>query len=274
MHNNEKDFWLHRSSQKLDTHGTTWKYYGYYLQLGYAKLFEKVDDYCASRPKGTQLRALKTDIWDIVVEEERSLYEILPHALREMLTMMDLSGPLTFLAKRKFPEHSVVQADIKKQPFRNSVFDVVLDCSTIDHLDEKHVGAALDEYLRILSDGGLLVLVYTRNSFPIRVASLLLRLLRKNVYAYYQNRYSQYFFEDELISAHLEKSRSIKTVEDIYFGGVLHLPSKSIPVKVLLNLFPKRLWTFLSGLEFNESLSHLFREVSLLRAIVLQKHNP
>lgn len=57
-------------------------------------------------------------------------------------------------AKRAHPELNIIQGDIRELPYEDKMFDLVMDFSTIDHIDRKGVEDALKEYKRTLKDDG------------------------------------------------------------------------------------------------------------------------
>ena len=56
-----------------------------------------------------------------------------------------------------FPGIDIRQGDICNLPYEQETFDIVLDLSTIDHVE--HYTAALDEYKRVLKPGGAALIV-------------------------------------------------------------------------------------------------------------------
>jgi SAM-dependent methyltransferase len=55
------------------------------------------------------------------------------------------------------------QGDIRSLPFASGVFNVILDVSTIDHVNQKDANAVLAEYSRLLCNDGLLILLYAQD---------------------------------------------------------------------------------------------------------------
>ena len=44
--------------------------------------------------------------------------------------------------------------DIRYMPYRDGIFDLIIDASTLDHIPQEQLGQALDEYERVLVPGG------------------------------------------------------------------------------------------------------------------------
>jgi SAM-dependent methyltransferase len=56
----------------------------------------------------------------------------------------------------------VIEGDIRKMPFEDEEFDVVMDLSTLDHIPYKDTKKALEEYRRVLKkDGHALLISWT-----------------------------------------------------------------------------------------------------------------
>lgn len=51
------------------------------------------------------------------------------------------------------------RGDIRELPFKENTYDVVMDLSTLDHVEPSDVPTVLDEYKRVLKDTGILLLI-------------------------------------------------------------------------------------------------------------------
>lgn len=60
-------------------------------------------------------------------------------------------------ARRKFLNCNIIEGDIRDLVFRDEFFDVILDLSTIDHVENYR--AVIGEYFRCLKKGGILLLI-------------------------------------------------------------------------------------------------------------------
>jgi len=57
------------------------------------------------------------------------------------------------------PDAKLVQGDIRKLPYKDNIFDLILDFSTIDHVPEEDLDKVLGEYKRTLKNKGRIVLI-------------------------------------------------------------------------------------------------------------------
>ena len=62
-------------------------------------------------------------------------------------------------ALQQFPDLKILRGDIRDIIYKDNCFDLVADFSTIDHIPEKDVNKALQEYLRVAKDSGFVLLV-------------------------------------------------------------------------------------------------------------------
>lgn len=96
-------------------------------------------------------RCLKTDCWN-EAETDQPIADLLPGVV-----CLELDPGRVEKARAKFPEIDFRQGSIEALPFAAHSLDRVFDFSTIDHLADYR--PALDEYRRVLTPGGRLVLV-------------------------------------------------------------------------------------------------------------------
>jgi len=62
--------------------------------------------------------------------------------------------------RRLHSELQIVQGDIRRIPFRDEMFDAVLDLSTLDHIPMDDMPLALAGYARVLKEDGQLLLIF------------------------------------------------------------------------------------------------------------------
>lgn len=101
---------------------------------------------------------LKTDCYNegfgrpIITTEPARLIEYDPHHIAK--------------AKQANPNLNIVQGDIRALPFETE-FDLLLDLSTLDHIPQQDIEAALLEYKRVLKQGGqaLIITWFTENGY-------------------------------------------------------------------------------------------------------------
>lgn len=108
------------------------------------------------------VRVLKTDLWSEGLQRSREVlmnamvaaqgWNIEPYAI-------DISPGIVDRARKYLPNVQV--ASIVSLPFAGEFFDLILDCSTIDHVSFRDAAEkALREYSRCLASRGVLVLQY------------------------------------------------------------------------------------------------------------------
>ena len=110
-------------------------------------------------------KALKTDLFD------EAFGGGLCRALRSRgfkVTGVDISPRVCQVAREADAELLAVTADVRRLPFADDSFDVILSNSTLDHFDsEADIAAALDELARLLKPGGTLVITMDNPSNPV-----------------------------------------------------------------------------------------------------------
>lgn len=131
-------------------------------------------------PEMPVARALKTDLFD-EASSGGGLFRLLATRARTVIGI-DVSS-LTLQRARTGRPAQVVGADVRRLPFADQSFDLVLSNSTLDHFASLgDVATALTELRRVLKPGGHLVLtldnlanpaVAVRNALPFRLLSRL-----------------------------------------------------------------------------------------------------
>jgi len=127
-------------------------------------------------PATPSARLLKTDVFDEATAD--GLYPSLAGAARTVVGI-DISPVTLRSARARHGPLVVVAADVRRLPFTDQVFDLILSNSTLDHLGSlADVAAALGELRRVLRVGGRLLLtldnlrnpiVALRNALPRRL---------------------------------------------------------------------------------------------------------
>lgn len=85
------------------------------------------------------------------------------------VTACDNSEEMVRIAKKKFPEVEILEADVGNLPFENDSFDFAVATFMIVHL--KRLDIFFDEVYRILKDGGHFLLTNINQRKPPKVAS-------------------------------------------------------------------------------------------------------
>jgi SAM-dependent methyltransferase len=132
-------------------------------------------------PDGRVDDILKTDLYDEAMGEG-----LAPMLVRRAsrVTAIDVAPGVTRAARRRHPTVRIAACDVRRLPFRDASFDVVVSNSTLDHFDRRDdIGRSLAELRRTLKPGGWLLVtldnlrhpaVALRNALPFP----LLRFLR------------------------------------------------------------------------------------------------
>lgn len=117
-------------------------------------------------------RLLKTDLFDEVVSE--GLYSLLSSHSKKLVGI-DLSPGIVKNASSRFPDLESHIADVRKLPFENASFDLIVSISTLDHFESlADIQKALNELSRVLRPGGRLLLTLDNLSHPaVRLRSIL-----------------------------------------------------------------------------------------------------
>jgi SAM-dependent methyltransferase len=117
-------------------------------------------------------RVLKTDVFDEAVGE--GLYPVLS-ARAASVAVVDISTRLLKAAKERYPELETVHGDVRRLPFADDEFDVVVSNSTLDHVQSRgEIVEALRELHRVLRPGGRLVLTLDNPANPLMALTKLL----------------------------------------------------------------------------------------------------
>ncbi len=115
-------------------------------------------------PDGPLGRVLKTDVFDEAVSD--GLYPALA-ARAKSIVAIDLSRAAARAAQRKYPALHAVPADVRRLPFADRCFDLILSNSTLDHFDQRgDILVGLRELARTLRPGGHLLLTMDNPANP------------------------------------------------------------------------------------------------------------
>lgn len=131
------------------------------FQLPVAEYFKRVCAVYFERYVVGCTDIVKTDLWNESVAVERDMLGFF--SKKDRLFGVDLSGVQckgAYCNSKR--EIGVVQADVRFLPFRDGVFGGLLDVSTIDHVDNMDALRVVDEYRRVLRQGGVLFLLFAQ----------------------------------------------------------------------------------------------------------------
>jgi SAM-dependent methyltransferase len=128
-------------------------------------------------------RVLKTDLFDEIAGS--GLLPVLAARARSVVGI-DVSERATVEVARRYPAIETLVADVRRLPFADRSFDVVVSNSTLDHLaDRSEVARSLAELARVLRPSGRLLvtldnpvnpLIAVRNALPRGAARRLRRV--------------------------------------------------------------------------------------------------
>jgi SAM-dependent methyltransferase len=103
-------------------------------------------------------RVLKTDLFEEATGPDAFLLDLCGCALR---VGVDVSSAVAGKAARRDPERRAgyVVADVRRLPFADGAFALVISPSTLDHfVDPQDLGRSLHELARVLAPGGRLII--------------------------------------------------------------------------------------------------------------------
>lgn len=147
------------------------------------------------------------------------------------------------------------KADIRKLPFKNNMFDIIMCFGVVEHFDDSV--EALIELKRVLKKGGaLIVSVPSAYNFTNRILRRV-SILRKKRPGYFQKHYTIGSYRKLLVDAGL-KIEKISGIAD----GFWHIPTRTGILKPLLNIPVKIIQPIFMDLQDKESsfvpyLSHM-----------------
>jgi SAM-dependent methyltransferase len=134
-------------------------------------------------PPALAERVLKTDLFDELAGS--GLLQLLGARARSVVAI-DISELAVATVAQRHPAVETLVADVRRLPFPDRSFDVVVSNSTLDHLvDRSEAAEALGELARVLTPGGRLLLtldnplnplIAARNALPTGAARRLRRV--------------------------------------------------------------------------------------------------
>ncbi len=122
-------------------------YYSKYIFPKYLKLIKRAMEMVEDK----DCMKLKADCWN-----EAQKKEGIAHLLKNCICI-DISSKYIRRASKRYPEVRAIKGSIDKMPFKDGEFGLLIDLSTIDHIADYE--KVLDEYKRVLSKKGILLLV-------------------------------------------------------------------------------------------------------------------
>jgi SAM-dependent methyltransferase len=127
-------------------------------------------------PDSNAQSILKTDLFDEAFSE--GLYPFLDSQSKTVICI-DISRSILKDARARYNDLRVIEGDVRRLPFADRTFDVVVSNSTLDHFEtHDEIVSSLYELHRVLRTNGLLLLtldnpvnpiVSIRNSLPFKL---------------------------------------------------------------------------------------------------------
>jgi SAM-dependent methyltransferase len=200
------------------------------------------------RPGGYRA-VLKTDLFDEAVSH--GLYPALArHSPRVAGT--DISDETVTAAQQKYPGLEAMQGDVRRLPWSDEEFDLVISNSTLDHFeDERSIEASLAEIFRVLRPGGeCMVSMDNRQNPLIHLRGVLPFPLLKSL------RLVPYYVGRTYTLAELTRAMAGAGFTTVESAAIMHCPRfAAVPLAELLGrVAPGALRGFLSLLARMESL--------------------
>jgi 2-polyprenyl-3-methyl-5-hydroxy-6-metoxy-1,4-benzoquinol methylase len=118
-----------------------------------------------TRDSSPSARVLKTDLFEEAVSE--GLFGLMATRAHGVFGI-DLSEPLVGEARSRHPELRAVVGDIRKSPFAEECFDMVISTSTLDHFaTQEELRSSLKTLSRLLAAHGQLMLTLDNLANPV-----------------------------------------------------------------------------------------------------------
>lgn len=213
-----------------------------------------------------EVNILKTDVWEEGVETGIDVLTQFQTDERYRLHGVDISLVACAAARGNREALRVVRGDIRSLPFADGSFDAVLDLSTLDHVTLHDARYAVEEYARVLRQGGVLLLAFWCDTALLR---LLLKLggVRHRLLSIGGN---QYYFPPRTVRGWLEDGFDI--AEEFSIGSVLNfgflVGISNTALVVVDRMLPKWLATLVLRVEYSRASKWLLGSFAGLRAII------
>lgn len=263
--NNEREIWNEIANNFQKNQKNSWFFY--YLDEAYKKAINiGLNQLKLKDNANKKIKLLKTDLWNETIETKRDILANLNGDDNFEIYGIDISDEICHLGKKVLKNIKVVNCDIRRIPFVDKYFDVVLDISTIDHVPENDIVFVLKEYNRILKDGGVLILISWYRSFSVKYCLLpfmkyILRLNDEN---------PQYYFTVKNLQGTVTKNFKILRLH--YFGTLLCHPYIGKLLTFLHNRIYRKIFDMLLKLEFLTSLNFIFKHLGGLILFIGEKN--
>ncbi len=198
-----------------------------------------------SRMTRKQSRILKTDLWEEAIARDRSVLSGLSSWCGEdsEIMGMDISDEICHRVGASRYLTYVLQGDVRSIPLGNGSVDLVLDLSTLDHVNANEAPRVLEEYGRVLARGGVLVLLFVHESGLSRLRSALFGMTERG-----GALREQYYLPVATITESVSRHLVIKEEYRIFLPWIAGTWNASLDL--FLGRLPRSLYDFLLGLQF------------------------
>jgi len=116
-------------------------------------------------PEGRVESLLKTDLFDEMCSD--GLYPFLKSCTRNFVGI-DVSPATLLIARLRYGKLKTVAADVRRLPFADGSFDLIVSNSTLDHFESPtEIDISLTELNRVLRTGGYLFITMDNPTNPI-----------------------------------------------------------------------------------------------------------
>jgi SAM-dependent methyltransferase len=105
--------------------------------------------------------ALKTDLWNEIVQNDVSAYSLLK-SMGFNVHFLEMSDVLVHFGREKIADATIKQGDIRNMPYPDNSFDFIADFSTSDHFPDFQ-NAISEHYRTLKPDGVLLIFIAYRS---------------------------------------------------------------------------------------------------------------
>jgi len=121
---------------------------------------------------------LKTDLFEEALGKDYFFDYLMKNSKNAI--GMDISNEIIKKAKKRFKSKNYVTSDVRKPPFKDNSFDLIISNSTLDHLPKEEMITSLIELRRILKPKGALILTLDNKTNPLYHAGYLIQKLINN----------------------------------------------------------------------------------------------
>jgi SAM-dependent methyltransferase len=108
---------------------------------------------------------LKTDLFDEAVND--GLHPLLAARVKHVIGM-DISFPVAYQARLRYPSFRTIGGDVRCLPFMDNSFDFIVSNSTLDHFEStEEIIMSLRELHRVLRPGKQMIITFDNLANPI-----------------------------------------------------------------------------------------------------------